>query len=240
MTADAARKKKSQENSARRKQVRRCSAFCWSQVLVSSSPRHAGLVNWGVRVPRKRQDHDGRTKKRACPQLLLPPRVEERENIGSGLVQNRQLGRACAKPAWDLGRETNTNHQVMQCRLLRTAGFKGVLQTLVRFCMYAQYSMDFLGGLTHRKQRVTVCKERECVCVCVCVSEGVRRWGEGLAAEKLTEACQNGGEKKEGGGDWAENRSVPAQSLGWLGDRAAGWMGWDGMGWKMDMEDGIG
>lgn len=49
--------------------------------------------------------------------------------------------------------------------------------------------------------------------------------------KKLTEACQNGGEKKEGGGDWAENGSVPAQSLGWLGDRAAGW---DGMGWKMD------
>lgn len=93
----------------------------------------------------------------------------------------------------------------------------------------------FSGGLTHRKQRVTVCKERECVCVCVCVSEGVRRWGEGLAAEKLTEACQNGGEKKEGGGDWAENGSVPAQSLGWLGDRAAGWMGWDGRWiWKMD------
>ncbi|KAL6787628.1 hypothetical protein J3E68DRAFT_418437 [Trichoderma sp. SZMC 28012] len=103
--------------------------------------------------------------KRACPQLLVPPRVEEREywfRIGPEPAAWQSLCEACM----GLGRRpTPTTSNAMQTS--PHCWVQGSSANSRAFCMYAQYSMDFLGGLTHRKQRVTVCKERECVCVCM-------------------------------------------------------------------------
>ncbi|KAL6825117.1 hypothetical protein V8C40DRAFT_225967 [Trichoderma camerunense] len=138
MTADAAEKKKSQENSARRKQVRRCSALLVSgQVLVSSSPRHAGLVNWGVRAPERDKITTAGRKKGLSPAFAPPSGRREREywfRIGPEPAAWQSLCEACM----GLGRD---QHQPPSnaMQLLRTAGFKGVLQTLVLFS--ASYCM---------------------------------------------------------------------------------------------------
>ncbi|PTB51851.1 hypothetical protein M431DRAFT_228626 [Trichoderma harzianum CBS 226.95] len=83
-------------------------------------------------------------KKGLSPAFAPPSGRREREywfRIGPEPAAWQSLCEACM----GLGRD---QHQPPSnaMQLLRTAGFKGVLQTLVLFCMYAQYSMDFLGA----------------------------------------------------------------------------------------------
>ncbi|KAL6800735.1 hypothetical protein GGI42DRAFT_48575 [Trichoderma sp. SZMC 28013] len=132
------KEKKSQENSARRKQVRQTMlCVCRSQVLVLvSSPRHAAWL--GGPGPEKRQDHDGRTKKGPAPAFAPSGRRARR------LAQDWSRTSSSAELVRSLhgmGRPT-TNQSSNAMQLLRTAGFKGEL------LLYAQYSMDPGGVLT--------------------------------------------------------------------------------------------